>query len=649
MLKNQNAITLIALVITIIVLIILSAVSINLAVGNSGIISNAMRARVVSDFATYQEELKKFIITQTDLDEDFDKTMLSASVNSYCYNNVQDGNKTIKDIIPSFDDTYAEQIEIIKGELLLTLSGKNKRNDNIIADAAEMVGIRINPYVIIDGVLMSNDRNLSLAEDGGTVIIPDKVRSIGEGAFSKVSGVKTIIIPRTCKTIERGAFRSNKELEKVIFEEGGVETIGAHAFDGCENLKEVQFANCTKRIDTQAFYGCKSLQDLILPEDLEFLGHWAFSYVPITQITIPNKLTEIKGSVFESCKNLETVNIPASVNTIAASAFSNDTKLEHINIDSGNNSYVYEEGLLMNKLKTEIIFVSDAVLKNKNYFAIPNGITKFNFSFDKYDGITKIIIPSTITELDISTWKYIEDIEIDENNQAYCVENKCLYSKDKQTLVFSFTKSSDITIANTVKTIIKRSFLNETEAKRIIIPDSVTTIENEVFNKCKKLEYMKIGKGVTSLNPIFKYQNFAGTVEIDNDNPKFKIEDGVIYSKDGKTIITVVKDINGEFILNPNVEKIDSYAFHGRLDLKSIKLSEGLKEIHSSFQSCGLTEIVIPSSVTYISKNAFSNSSYLERVIIKQNEPTNGTLKDNAPYGCILGLRSIIWNPNYSN
>ena len=66
MLKNQKAITLIALVITIIVLIILSAVSINLTVGNNGVITNAMKAKIVNDFATYQEELKKFIVKQNE-------------------------------------------------------------------------------------------------------------------------------------------------------------------------------------------------------------------------------------------------------------------------------------------------------------------------------------------------------------------------------------------------------------------------------------------------------------------------------------------------------------------------------------------------------------------------------------------------------
>ena len=55
---KNSGITLIALVITIIVLLILAGVSINLAIGENGIIEQAQNANLKQKFAKYKEELE---------------------------------------------------------------------------------------------------------------------------------------------------------------------------------------------------------------------------------------------------------------------------------------------------------------------------------------------------------------------------------------------------------------------------------------------------------------------------------------------------------------------------------------------------------------------------------------------------------------
>ena len=56
--KEYSGITLIALVITIIVLLILAGVSINLVTGENGILEQAQNASVKQKFAKYKEELE---------------------------------------------------------------------------------------------------------------------------------------------------------------------------------------------------------------------------------------------------------------------------------------------------------------------------------------------------------------------------------------------------------------------------------------------------------------------------------------------------------------------------------------------------------------------------------------------------------------
>ena len=51
--------------------------------------------------------------------------------------------------------------------------------------ALEM-GMKTNPYEIVDGVLISSEKNLSLMDEAtGSITIPERVIAVGEGTFTK--------------------------------------------------------------------------------------------------------------------------------------------------------------------------------------------------------------------------------------------------------------------------------------------------------------------------------------------------------------------------------------------------------------------------------------------------------------------------------
>lgn len=59
--KKQNGVTLIALVITIVVLLILAAVSINMVLGDNGIFTNAKKSKTAMNYATIKENIANSI------------------------------------------------------------------------------------------------------------------------------------------------------------------------------------------------------------------------------------------------------------------------------------------------------------------------------------------------------------------------------------------------------------------------------------------------------------------------------------------------------------------------------------------------------------------------------------------------------------
>ena len=205
-LKNKKGITLIALVVTIVVLLILAGTAIAMLTGDSGIMTNAQKAKMSTELAGYKEEVELYKAEKYMENIEFEEATLTAGKENLFYNTQESGETgNIKTIIPDISDVYIEKLEVIKGKLLIN----TKEKDEI--KIAQEIGIEVNPYDIRDGVLWSSDGNLLLMdEETGSLTIPETVTAIGEGAFTNLEGLKTIIIPSTVKRIEKNAFKNNK-------------------------------------------------------------------------------------------------------------------------------------------------------------------------------------------------------------------------------------------------------------------------------------------------------------------------------------------------------------------------------------------------------------------------------------------------------
>ena len=146
--KGEKGITLIALIVTIVVLLILAGVSIAMLTGNSGILTQSNRAKISTELSSYKEELDLFKIEQISKDDSFLEESLTAGKNNLFYNTQEEGETgTIKDVITNISDEYLEKLEIIKGELLI-----NTKDNNEIK-VAKSLGIEVNPYDI-DEIIM---------------------------------------------------------------------------------------------------------------------------------------------------------------------------------------------------------------------------------------------------------------------------------------------------------------------------------------------------------------------------------------------------------------------------------------------------------------------------------------------------------------
>ena len=634
--KENKAITLIALVITIIVLLILAGVTITALSGDNGILTNASRAKYATELSQYKEELERYKGEKLLEDLSFEEESLISSENTLDYNTKPEGETgNIYNVITSLKGSnFAGKLEVIKGELLLNSQNKTE------IEVAQSVGIAVNPYEIIEGELISSEGNLLLMDSTGTLRIPETVTSIGEGAFADLEGLKTIIIPGTVKEIKMNAFRNNKDLETVIMEDG-VEIIRDSAFKDCKNLISVSLPESLTKMESAVFMDCDKLPEIKIPSKIEIIESYLFySCSNLNNIQLPANLKEIRTSAFFEC-NLSKIEIPNSVTNIGVSAFDNCNNLENIIIEN-NSNFKYENGILMNSNKDNIIFVSSKVLNNITTFEIPEGIKIFNVNLYNYSNIKKLVIPESLENIGIANGilpNKLTSIEINNNNQYMCIENDCLYSKDKKRLLACFTQGENVQLYNNVEEICPHSFDLAINLIKIDLPESVEKIGGQVFTN-SKVQIVTMGKNVKSIDPIFKYLNYTTEITIDKDNPYYTIEDKILYNKDKTELVAVLKDINGSFTVNNGIKKIGTNAFHNQYNMTEIILPEGLKEIGSSFNYCrALTEITIPSSVETIDTNCFNYADYLKKIKVNKQKNTI----EGSPWGANKGDRIVEW------
>ncbi|WP_278789966.1 leucine-rich repeat protein [Leyella stercorea] len=119
----------------------------------------------------------------------------------------------------------------------------------------------------------------------------------------------------------------------------GVKVIGNNAFSECRSLTNINIPNSVTNIGDGAFAGCKLLTKIDIPDSVTNIGDKAFLRCTLLiKINIPDSVTNIGDKVFGYCTLLTKINIPDSVTNIGDWTFSRCTFLTKINIpDSVTN------------------------------------------------------------------------------------------------------------------------------------------------------------------------------------------------------------------------------------------------------------------------------------------------------------------------
>ena len=146
----------------------------------------------------------------------------------------------------------------------------------------------------------------------------------------------------------------------------------------------------------------------------------------------------------------------------------------------------------------------------------------------------------------------------------------------------------------------------------ITIPEGVQTIKNDAFSGSNATS-ISLPNSIGDLTGYeFTGMNKLKTINVNSDNPRYKVENENLYSKNGEELVKYLQ--TGDIITIPEgVKTIKSRACTGK-DAKEIKLPSTLEKLESKSLSVleGVLNVYIPANVVAFSSDALPNNAKVQ-------------------------------------
>lgn len=311
------------------------------------------------------------------------------------------------------------------------------------------------------------------------VVFGSSIEELGQGAFENCSALQAVSLPPTVVTIKAYAFQGCSGLKSADLKEGlrtietrafyqaafhegnltipsTVQRIGKGAFDSCNALTAVSFADgdteilqLESSIIDKVFGSCTKLEKVKFPERLKVIPDYAFSgCTNLSEVTFGNTLEELGQGAFENCSSLKKVIMPLTVRTIGNNAFYGCTGLTEVVLNQG--------------LKT----IGDYAFSNVGF----GGQTDGNGT----------VMPGTLT------------IPSSVQQIGKAAFNRCAYLGK---VIFTDGETGVLAIHSSYEAV----FGQCPELTSVILPERLTKLEAFTFFNNPKLEMLVIPQGVTEI------------------------------------------------------------------------------------------------------------------------------------------------------
>ena len=487
---------------------------------------------------------------------------------------------------PTDPDTPTEPEQGGEQEPVRLAAGLYDAEDNLVASWDELV----NTYGMD---IENNNSNFAprfvvpaddVLKNGVKMVIPDSVMKIGSYAFFNCTWLQSIEIGNGVTNIEQYAFSGCSGLTDELFIPDSVTIIKSRAFQNCSNVTSVDIGSGITCINDVAFYNCSGLTGVYIKDltawcQINFESAWSnplyyaknlyLNNEPITNLVIPDEITEIKKYAFYNAQNITgTLTIHDSVASVGNSAFRDCSGLASVALGSsvasiGENAFYRCSGLT-------------------GRLNIPNSLSSVgDGAFDYCTNLTSMNIN------DLALWCEIDFKDYD-SNPLYYAKNLYLNNEPITNLV----------IPNEITEIKQYAFAGAKNIQTLTIHNDVISIGKGAFYCCSDLIDVKMGCGVENIDDLVFFScSLKGVYITDLSswcNIMFKSNDIFNYN----TNLYLNNELITDLIIPEDVTKVKEYAFHGS-NIVTLTIPDNVTSIGSySFLGCReLTSVTIESSI----------------------------------------------------
>lgn len=335
---------------------------------------------------------------------------------------------------------------------------------------------------------------------------------------------------------------------------------------------------------------------------------WYSKRGSIQSVVMEDGVTILGSFAFQNCYTLASVSLPASLKQI--------------------NSYCFQQCTALLEIE------------------LPEGLTEIGRAVFNLCPLKAIHLPATLTNLGAVAFygcTALNTITVAAGNPAYTIQDGILYDIGITTLFLCPAGRTE----------------------PLVIPDTVTLLREEGLANCTKLTGLTIPDGLHWDYNALTFCNGLLNIHAYESSPNYADVDGVLYSKDFRTLVQFPCGRTGRYdipegtvtigyaafcrmenpmivtmpdtfevidgsafafatgltklTLSAKLQKIYAHAFMGCENMENVVLPETLTLLgYDSFRDCNsITEIIIPSQITEIPSDTFYSCQNLKKVVLE--------------------------------
>lgn len=186
---------------------------------------------------------------------------------------------------------------------------------------------------------------------------------------------------------------------------------------------------------------------------------------------------------------------------------------------------------------------------------------------------------------------------------------------------FSGVNLKKLDLGERIEIISEQAFMNCYLLQQITLGKMLNSVELNAFRNCPSLQTVTINTETEGVifNEFWACSSFVN-LTINENNPTYKVEDNILYSKDGKTIYLVPVGRSGNLNIKQGVETIASKAFAGNKYMEEVIFASSVKTIsNNAFYESNIKKVDLSGNIESVGDKAFAYCYQLKEVILGNN------------------------------